>query len=259
MNSQPTKLVSILQCPETGNSLIEQNGYLLTLLGENEAIRYNFLNGKIDLRSNERIMLTHVPESFATKQVGEKVLLDLGCGKKRFNLDGYTSIGMDLWEKSDADVLCSVFKMPFRDDSIDRIYARHFFEHFTYEQNCMILKECQRVLKPEGVIHITVPHYSCNTAYLDPTHRTFYAERSFVKYSFIGFKVINTRLLWMAKDYHGNIKPIVRLVDWFFNKFKTLERYGTIIGGFYEIEYYLKKALSMQDYTHKDGSKVLVE
>lgn len=47
--------------------------------------------------------------------------------------------------------------LPFRDQSVDRIYSCHVFEHFYIDELKQILKECKRVLKAEGGIRILVP------------------------------------------------------------------------------------------------------
>lgn len=48
--------------------------------------------------------------------------------------------------------------LPWRDNSIDVIYAGEVLEHLTYEKGEMLLKECYRILKRGGgIIRIRVP------------------------------------------------------------------------------------------------------
>jgi len=47
--------------------------------------------------------------------------------------------------------------LPYGDCSVDAIISSHFLEHVTRQQGAAFLKECLRVLKPKGVIRITVP------------------------------------------------------------------------------------------------------
>jgi len=47
--------------------------------------------------------------------------------------------------------------LPFEDESIDVILASHFLEHLNREEGERFLKECFRVLKPKGVIRLSVP------------------------------------------------------------------------------------------------------
>jgi glycosyltransferase involved in cell wall biosynthesis/predicted SAM-dependent methyltransferase len=47
--------------------------------------------------------------------------------------------------------------LPFLDGYFDFIVASHFMEHITRAQGKAFLKECSRVLKPDGIIRIVVP------------------------------------------------------------------------------------------------------
>jgi len=44
--------------------------------------------------------------------------------------------------------------MPFEGQSIDRIISSLVFHHLTDEQKILTLKECRRILKPNGTLHI---------------------------------------------------------------------------------------------------------
>ncbi len=47
--------------------------------------------------------------------------------------------------------------LPFKDHSVDAIFAEHLFEHLTYEQGVALMRGCSRVLVPGGVLRIGVP------------------------------------------------------------------------------------------------------
>lgn len=47
--------------------------------------------------------------------------------------------------------------LPFQDNSIEWIVTHHFLEHLTCEEAEKFLAECRRVLKPNGIIRISVP------------------------------------------------------------------------------------------------------
>lgn len=63
--------------------------------------------------------------------------------------------------------------LPFPDASIDFIYAEHVLEHFTYNDLINLIKDCRRVLKPDGVFSVVVPDASiylngyCNPNFFD--------------------------------------------------------------------------------------------
>lgn len=47
--------------------------------------------------------------------------------------------------------------LPFRNNSANAIFMSHILEHFTYQESIAVLKECHRVLEPNGKIRIVVP------------------------------------------------------------------------------------------------------
>jgi SAM-dependent methyltransferase len=47
--------------------------------------------------------------------------------------------------------------LPWRDASVDAIYASHLLEHLTREEGDRLLRECHRVLAPGGIVRIVVP------------------------------------------------------------------------------------------------------
>ncbi|KKS96080.1 MAG: hypothetical protein UV73_C0012G0108 [Candidatus Gottesmanbacteria bacterium GW2011_GWA2_43_14] len=48
-------------------------------------------------------------------------------------------------------------KLPFSDSTVDFIYSSHFLEHLYRFQAIELLKDCKRILKPNGIIRIVVP------------------------------------------------------------------------------------------------------
>ena len=57
--------------------------------------------------------------------------------------------------------------IPLEDSSVDLVYHSHLLEHFTREGGGFFLSECQRVLKPGGVVRVAVPDLEAVTrAYL---------------------------------------------------------------------------------------------
>jgi SAM-dependent methyltransferase len=54
-------------------------------------------------------------------------------------------------------------KLDFEDNTFDFVYSEHFFEHLFLEEAFELLKECYRILKPNGVIRISVPDADMRT------------------------------------------------------------------------------------------------
>ena len=48
-------------------------------------------------------------------------------------------------------------RLPFEDDSISYIFASHLIEHLSIEEGIEFLKECYRILKPNGIIRLSAP------------------------------------------------------------------------------------------------------
>jgi len=47
--------------------------------------------------------------------------------------------------------------LPYENNSVDIIKASHFLEHLTREQGSAFLRECHRVLRPNGLIRLAIP------------------------------------------------------------------------------------------------------
>ena len=99
-------------------------------------------------------------------------ILDLGCGENKVP----NSIGLDNVQLPGVDVEHDLldFPYPFDNESIDKIYLRHVIEHFGIENINFIMNECNRILKNDGLLVITVPHVFSISAFIDPTHRSFF-------------------------------------------------------------------------------------
>ena len=99
-------------------------------------------------------------------------ILDLGCGENKVP----NSIGLDNVQLPGVDVEHDLlnFPYPFENESIDKIYLRHVIEHFAIENINFIMNECNRILKNDGLLVITVPHVFSISAFIDPTHRSFF-------------------------------------------------------------------------------------
>ena len=55
-------------------------------------------------------------------------------------------------------IRCDVGKrLPYRNESVSKMYSSHFLEHIPHEKGVKALKECYRVLKGEGVMRLVVP------------------------------------------------------------------------------------------------------
>jgi ubiquinone/menaquinone biosynthesis C-methylase UbiE len=87
--------------------------------------------------------------------------LDIGCGSnlliKRHKLRGGKGIGVDIYDWGNVDLLVEdSSKLPLEDASFDCITCVAALSHIANRLD--VLKECQRILKDDGVIICTNPN-----------------------------------------------------------------------------------------------------
>lgn len=83
-----------------------------------------------------------------------KKYLNVGCGT-RF-LKDWTNI--DFTSTGEGVISHDLRKgIPFPDCSFDFVYHSHVLEHFTKKEAELLLQECYRVLRPQGILRVAVP------------------------------------------------------------------------------------------------------
>lgn len=95
--------------------------------------------------------------------------LNLGCGYNK--LPGYINVDHD--PRCEPDIVADLEQLlPFEDNSVDEIVLHHVLEHLGQDTKTYlnIWKEYYRILKDQGVIKITVPHWQHENFHHDPTH-----------------------------------------------------------------------------------------
>ena len=81
--------------------------------------------------------------------------LHIGCGD---NVLPKPFINIDSRKKKGVLNL-KAYPLKFKDNSFDLVYASHILEHFNKVKVLKVLKEWVRVLKPGGVLRISVPSF----------------------------------------------------------------------------------------------------
>lgn len=93
------------------------------------------------------------------------VWLNLGAGNK--HVIGALPVDLPEWDADHEG-------LPYHANSVDGIIAYHFLEHVESPVN--VLQECQRVLKPYGLMNIVVP-YGVEDCWLqDLSHKHVFIE-----------------------------------------------------------------------------------
>lgn len=83
--------------------------------------------------------------------------LHLGCGKR--HIPGFVHI--DAIDYPHIDHVATIDNLSFiGDNSVDLIYNCHVLEHFKRREVPRVLSEWKRVLKPGGILRISVPDFA---------------------------------------------------------------------------------------------------
>ena len=101
--------------------------------------------------------------------------LDVGCGSRKRH--GFS--GMDIVALEGVDIVhnMNIAPWPVEDHTIEEMIFDDVLEHS--KDFLTILQEVYRVAKPGCIVKISVPHFSSDNMYTDPTHTTFFSTRSF--------------------------------------------------------------------------------
>lgn len=83
----------------------------------------------------------------------------------------------------DIDLVCNLdtFPWPFKVESVNEVVMNQCLEHLTDHNEAM--KEIHRILIKGGVAKISVPHFTWQFAFQDPTHRHFFGYNTFFYYA----------------------------------------------------------------------------
>lgn len=107
--------------------------------------------------------------------MSDPILLNLGCGDQI--IEGFVNIDVAGENVMIHDLNT---RWPFEDSSVEFIIAHDIFEHL--HNKIFTMNEAYRVLRPGSVIEIVVPTTGGPGAFQDPTHVSFWNERSFLYY-----------------------------------------------------------------------------
>jgi SAM-dependent methyltransferase len=94
-----------------------------------------------------------------------KTVLNVGCGyplrqrlHRHFHGPEWREIRLDLDPAVQPDIVCSITEMsPVAADSVDAIWSSHNLEHLQRHEVPLALAEFIRVLKPHGLLLLTLP------------------------------------------------------------------------------------------------------
>lgn len=149
--------------------------------------------------------------------------LHLGCGRNY--RDGWVNV--DNCPDVKADVVHDLNRVPwpFEDDSVSEIEMYGVLEHL--DNTIQSLAEIHRILIPGGTAHIHVPYAGSHWAFMDPTHKSYFTERTldYLKsgfdynfYTKIRFEIVQAKLTvgWNSPSaILRNLIPFRKVLRWF--------------------------------------------
>lgn len=184
------------------------------------------------------------------------VSIEIGCGDRKRDP---SAIGIDLIAATGVDIIGDAFevisKMP--DRSVKSISSYHVLEHISDLPS--LLAEVERVLVPNGLMLIVVPHFTNPFYYSDPTHKRFFGLYTFSYYceDFIfrrsvptyarqpGLSLADVKLIFKSYPPRYMTHAIRKVFQWFFNISSwTKEIYEDSCSNLitcYEIRYSIRK------------------
>ena len=138
------------------------------LFRQEEAGKWNTTFQKLYSALEEKFELEHVDMPNEDKVLKR---LNLGCGLNKF--DGYLNVDSSDLVKPDEIVDLNVTPWPWKDNEFGHIVAKDVLEHLgdTSDDFMRIIKEMYRVSDNGAVWEVQVPHWRCDVAIDDPTHK----------------------------------------------------------------------------------------
>jgi predicted SAM-dependent methyltransferase len=103
------------------------------------------------------------PISLAPATPDNLLKINLGSYKDMFYYGWLNCDILDLTEFASSQAYSFIHMdatkpFPWKDEAVDLVFTSHLIEHFTRDEGRGFLKECYRVMKPGGVIRISVPN-----------------------------------------------------------------------------------------------------
>ncbi|GHV90776.1 hypothetical protein AGMMS50268_12790 [Spirochaetia bacterium] len=136
--------------------------------------------------------------------------LNLACGT--VILEGWDNL--DYESRTDGVIECNLTeRLPYVNDSVDEILTSHFLEHLKLQTEAIpFLQECNRVLKPGGLLSIIVPDFE------------MISKVKMFDYHFNRFRNCREQLRWFvgATFGEGRTQWDYHVSGWFKERFKEL-------------------------------------
>lgn len=169
--------------------------------------------------------------------------LHVGCGKNRFQ--GW--INADIHPKADLIIFLQK-RLPFKSNSLKRIYTEHVLEHVSYATGVFFLKEAHRSLLQGGIIRIAMPDLDALIDGYQNDWRKFdwinWPDFSFIK---TRAEMINIAFRWWGHQHLYNKEELERaLIEAGFTTFQFRGRSQSKFGDLQGLETRLDSTLIVE-------------
>ena len=82
--------------------------------------------------------------------------LNVGCWNRVF--PGEDWVNLDITPTANTNMIADGARLPFRDGSVEEVFASDILEHFSWKRSLDVLREWHRVLRPGGVLKVKTPN-----------------------------------------------------------------------------------------------------
>jgi SAM-dependent methyltransferase len=155
-----------------------------------------------------------------------------GLGLRYFGTDVATTRVHDWLQKfGGADVLCDAHRLPFRDNSVDVVYAAAVYEHLAFPQ--LAASEVARVLKPGG-------YFLGSASFLEPWHdESYYHMSPNGSYQMLAGAELVPKHIWPERAWPG-FRAILKMGNM---ATRAVAAVGWLMNGFYVLPSWAKIAV----------------
>lgn len=160
------------------------------LLGYN----INQLDGRIHKKNSQKIISNYIANHTIKK-------LQIGAQGSPIN----NWLNVDILPKTkDTAYMDATKKFPIASNTFDFMFAEHMIEHISFDDAQFMLKECYRILKPNGVIRLATPNLDTMIKLLqDPSNPKHIEYISYYVKKFYGPNYPNLPALQINKLFYG--------------------------------------------------------
>ena len=147
--------------------------------------------------------------------------LYFGCG--RHKVEGF--IGVDKIQTGQVDVVhdMNVYPYPFPDNTIDEVLLLNILEHFP--DIIRVIEEVWRICRHGAHVRVLVPYYNSPGACQDPTHKSFFTEKTFDYFAESGttplsiynyYSSARFKILSVVPDQRKIFHALPKRIQWLF-------------------------------------------